>query len=167
MSTTSALLAAIVTSHSLPESDQIQIIQYLNVTLALLLDLKLQVKQAHWNIKGPHFLPLHQLFDTFAAELEAHSDEVAERITALGGVAQGTVQALMETSTLTCWPVTLQKQSVIMAHLIEQYTTVATLVRNNIQNASELKDDGTADLYTGISKALDKNVWFLQAHQAL
>jgi starvation-inducible DNA-binding protein len=164
---TLTLLAATGTTHSLPESDRVQVINCLNVVLALLLDLKLQVKQAHWNIKGPHFFPLHQLFDTFAAELEAHSDDVAERITALGGVALGTAQALIETSTLTVWTPTLQKQSVIMAHLIAQYTTIATLVRNNIQSAVTLNDDGTADLYTGISRALDKNVWFLEAHQAL
>jgi starvation-inducible DNA-binding protein len=161
------LLSATRNSHSLPLEAKPVVIDSLNKVLATLLDLKLQVKQAHWNLKGPHFMPLHQLFDTFAGELEAQADEVAERAVALGGIAGGTAQSIVEVSRLEVWDKALQKQSVIMAHLITQYADVAQLVRNSSAIVAEVGDEGTADLYTGLSRALDKNLWFLEAHQAI
>ena len=161
------LLSVTSNSHSLPLEAKPVVIDSLNRVLATLLDLKLQVKQAHWNLKGPHFMPLHQLFDTFAGELEAQADEVAERAVALGGIAGGTAQSIVEVSRLEVWDKALQKQSVIMAHLITQYADVAQLVRNSVAIVAEVGDEGTADLYTGLGRALDKNLWFLEAHQAI
>jgi starvation-inducible DNA-binding protein len=161
------LLSATKNSHSLPVEVKTVAITSLNTVLATLLDLKLQVKQAHWNLKGPHFMPLHQLFDTFATELETQADEVAERAVALGGIAGGTAQSIMEVSRLGVWDKPLQKQSVIMAYLIVQYASIAQLVRQSIATVADLGDEGTADLYTGLSRALDKNLWFLEAHQAM
>ena len=135
-------------------------IDSLNKVLATLLDLKLQVKQAHWNLKGPHFMPLHPLFDTFASELEIQADEVAERAVALGGIAGGTAQSIVEVSQLEVWDKALQKQSVIMAYLVTQYADVAALVRNSIATVAEVGDEGTADLYTGLSRALDNEFFY-------
>jgi starvation-inducible DNA-binding protein len=161
------LLSATRNSHSLPPEAKPLVIDSLNKVLATLLDLKLQVKQAHWNLKEPHFMPLHQLFDTFAAELETQADEVAERAVALGGIASGTAQSIVEVSPLEVWDKSLQKQSVIMTYLIVQYADVAAMVRNSIATVAEVGDEGTADLYTGLSRALDKNLWFLEAHEAM
>jgi len=76
----------------------------LNARLADALDLQLQAKQAHWNVKGPSFIALHELFDRIAGETAAHVDDIAERITALGGVAEGTVQAVAGRTRLDAYP---------------------------------------------------------------
>jgi len=76
----------------LPQENRIQVVKVLTRTLASTLDLKTQVKQAHWNVKGSDFYALHELFDSMAGELEEFVDLVAERITALGAVAQGTAR---------------------------------------------------------------------------
>ena len=64
----------------------------LNARLADALDLEAATKQAHWNVKGPHFIALHKLFDELHSNVEEHVDTIAERVTALGSVAHGTVQ---------------------------------------------------------------------------
>ena len=163
----STLLSATKNSHSLPAKVKPVVIDSLNEVLATLLDLKLQVKQAHWNVKGPNFIGLHLLFDTFAAELEAHIDEVAERAVAIGGIAYGTPQSIVEVSSLEVWDKTFQKQSVILPYLTVQYADAAALVRNSIATVAEVDDEGTEDIYTGISRALDKNLWYLEAHEVM
>src|SRR5437773_11421752 len=87
-------------SVNLSERTRNEIVSILNQRLADTLDLKLQTKHAHWNVKGSDFIQFHGLFDQVAAHLEAHSDEIAERITALGGVANGTTRQVASTSSL-------------------------------------------------------------------
>ena len=91
----------------LPESTRRKVVGLLNQNLADVLDLGLQAKQSHWNVKGPQFIALHELFDKLAEELEEFSDDIAERAVALGGVALGTSQAIAKQSRLTAYPTCL------------------------------------------------------------
>jgi starvation-inducible DNA-binding protein len=152
------------TKIDIPEEIRVQVIGILNQTLASTLDLKTQAKQAHWNVKGPQFLQLHELFDELATELEDFVDLVAERATALGGVALGTARIAAAHSDLPEYPLDAQGGLDHVNALIGRYAVYAKSVRENIGKTDELGDADTADLYTGISRAIDKRLWFLESH---
>ena len=136
----------------------------LNQQLADTLDLYTQVKQAHWNIKGPHFIALHELFDKRAEDLEGPIDDVAERITALGGVARGTARMVAGESRLAELPADSFDGLVLVAALADRYAALGASTRTAIESASGAGDADTSDLLTGVSRGLDKALWFLEAH---
>lgn len=139
-------------------------ITILNARLADAIDLALLTKQAHWNIKGPQFIALHEMIDQFRTELDGHVDIMAERIVQLGGTALGTTQAVQKSSTLTPYPTDIYKSKEHLAALIERYGKAANLVRAAIDQTDEAGDRDTADIFTAYSRALDKSLWFLEAH---
>jgi len=136
----------------------------LNQQLADAFDLFSQTKQAHWNVKGMHFHQLHLLFDTLAEELEGHTDTIAERVTTLGGVAKGTVRMAATASRLPEMPLDLGDGKTTVKLLVERYAILARSVRKAIHEADKLGDAGTSDLFTSVSRDLDKALWFLEAH---
>jgi starvation-inducible DNA-binding protein len=141
-----------------------QIVELLNATLATTLDLKTQVKQAHWNVKGMDFYQLHLLFDEMATELEEYVDTVAERVTALGGFAVGTARVAAADSILPEFPFDIVDGKEYVTALADRYAPYAQHLRVAIDKAAELGDADTADLYTEISRTIDKRLWFLEAH---
>jgi starvation-inducible DNA-binding protein len=136
----------------------------LNARLADAIDLALLTKQAHWNIKGPQFIALHEMIDGFRTELDEHVDTMAERVVQLGGTAFGTTQAVAGSSTLTPYPTDIYAANDHLAALIERYGKIASAVRAAIDETANAGDADTADLLTAFSRALDKNLWFLEAH---
>ncbi|MBK8138745.1 MAG: DNA starvation/stationary phase protection protein Dps [Chloroflexi bacterium] len=139
-------------------------IALLNQAIADLSDLHSQLKQAHWNLKGMEFIALHELFDTLAGEVSAHVDEIAERLTALGGFAFGTVRMAAAHSKLPEMDVELTSGPEYVKALADRYGLVANSTRKAIDTTDEAGDANTADLFTGISRDLDKRLWFLEAH---
>ncbi len=152
------------TSIDLSAKSRSQLVDLLNQSLADTFDLHSQVKQAHWNVKGPHFFQLHTLFDELAGELYEFVDELAERVTTLGGTARGTVRMAGETSNINEYPDDISNGMDHVAALIERYATYCRLVRECIDKSTELADADTADIYTEISRSVDKRLWFLEAH---
>ncbi len=141
-----------------------EIIALLNQHLADTFDLYSQIKQAHWNVKGLQFIALHELFDTLASETVAYVDDLAERATALGGVAVGTARAVAGTSRLPEIAISGLRGEAALTELVERYAVVAASTRKAIETSVSLGDAGTSDLFTGISRGLDKSLWFLEAH---
>jgi starvation-inducible DNA-binding protein len=141
-----------------------EITKILNQTLAVTLDLKTQVKQAHWNVKGMQFIQLHELFDEMATELEGYVDMVAERITALAGTPLGTARIAAANSVLPEYPLDAVDGREHVTALAERYAIYAEHVREAIDKTGDLGDADTADLYTEISRDMDKRLWFLEAH---
>jgi starvation-inducible DNA-binding protein len=139
-------------------------IELLNARLADGIDLALLTKQAHWNIKGPQFIALHEMIDGFRTEIDVHVDTMAERVVQLGGTALGTTQAVSAASSLAAYPTNIHKQDDHLKALIERYSKTANLVRAAIDEADEAGDADTADIFTAYSRALDKALWFLEAH---
>jgi len=139
-------------------------IDLLNQTLADLSDLHSHAKQAHWNIRGMEFIALHELFDELAEELDGHIDTVAERVTALGGTALGTARMAAANSRLAEFPLNLSGAKAFTEALADRYGTAANLIRKAIDVADEAGDMNTADLFTEVSRDLDKRLWFLEAH---
>ena len=128
------------------------------------LDLALVIKQAHWNLKGPEFIGVHLMLDGFRTEVDDYNDKVAERITQLGGTARGTTQAVAAESKLAPYPVDIYAVGDHLAALIDRYAVYANAVRENIDQTDEAGDPGTADLLTEVSRGIDKQLWFLEAH---
>ncbi len=148
----------------LPQAVREGVVESLNQTLATSLDLKTQTKQAHWNVKGSDFIQLHELFDELAGELEDFVDLVAERITALGGTALGTARIAASQSLLAEYPIDAVDGNDHLTALADRYATYGQHLRQAIDLADNLGDADTADLYTEISRAIDKRLWFLEAH---
>jgi starvation-inducible DNA-binding protein len=140
------------------------VVDLLNQTLATTLDLKTQVKQAHWNVKGRHFYFLHELFDEIAGELEEYVDMVAERVTALGGLALGTARVAADRSILEEYPLDIVSGQDHLTALCDRLAQYAKHLRDGIAKTDDLGDADTADLYTEISRTIDKRLWFLEAH---
>jgi starvation-inducible DNA-binding protein len=127
-------------------------------------DLFTQVKQAHWNVKGPNFIALHELFDNVAETVVEHSDQVAERITALGGRADGTARVVASRSGLSEYPLAVEEGSSHVAAVAGQLAAFGKSARASIDEAANLGDADTADLLTEISRAIDKQLWLVEAH---
>lgn len=148
----------------IPVENRTQIIALLNLSLALTLDLKTQVKQAHWNVKGMNFYQLHLLFDQIATQLDEYVDTIAERVTTLGGMAMGTVRTAAKISTLPEYPFEIVNGKDHVSAIADRLAPYAKIVREMIDQTSDLEDADTADLFTEISRAADKYLWFLEAH---
>lgn len=151
-------------SIDLAENARLQLIAQLNQQLAGTFDLYSQAKQAHWNIKGAQFFALHELFDRLAAELEGFVDMIAERATALGGLAHGTVRLTAANSQLDEYPLEVTGSLPTVKAIADRYAALAASTRKNIGMAASVGDECTADLFTEVSRGLDKALWFLEAH---
>lgn len=136
----------------------------LQARLADGIDLALVIKQAHWNLKGPQFIGIHLMLDGFRDEMDDYNDKVAERITQLGGTARGTVQAVSAETKLAAYPLDTYDIADHLAALIDRYALYANAVRENIDDTDDAGDAGTADVFTEISRGVDKQLWFLEAH---
>ena len=141
-----------------------KIVEILNQRLADASDLKSQAKQAHWNVKGMNFIALHELFDQVASDLDPHVDNIAERITTLGGVALGTVRVAAQNSSLSEYPLEISDGAAHVDALSNALADFGKKVRADIDTTDELGDKDTADLFTEISRSVDKLLWFVEAH---
>ena len=149
----------------LPEKNRRSLVDLLNAHLADAIDLKLSAKHAHWNVKGPHFIALHELFDGLAGALDAPIDDMAERITALGGTADGITALVARRTSLDLYPAEIVSGAAHVEALANAVATFGRNVRRSIGEADESGDEGTADLLTGLSQEVDKQLWLIEAHQ--
>jgi starvation-inducible DNA-binding protein len=147
----------------LPEETRSKVNAILAQQLADTIDLYSHTKQAHWNVKGPHFIGLHELFDELAEGVEGFIDEVAERIIALGGRVHGTTRQTAEATRLKEYPDVSNGQDHVNA-LADSYAALGKSTRKAIESTDKLEDADTADLLTGLSRFLDKSLWFIEAH---
>lgn len=141
-----------------------EMIGLLNQQLADSLDLYSQTKQAHWNVKGMNFIALHKLFDEIAAVVEDAVDTIAERVTALGADAQGTVRMAAENSTLPEFPSDLEGSEAFVQAMVERVSAFANSCRKAGDVAMDGGDQATGDLFIGIVRDMDKYLYFLEAH---
>jgi starvation-inducible DNA-binding protein len=152
------------TQNDLSNKTRTAVVELLNARLADAIDLGAQCKQAHWNVKGPNFIALHELFDKVAESVEDHIDELAERITALGGTAYGTIASAAKNTSLKPYPENIYDGEAHLKALSGALAEFGKKVRKGIDKSGSLGDADTADLFTGISREVDKYLWFLEAH---
>ena len=141
-----------------------ELIEILNQQLADTFDLYSQIKQAHWNVKGIHFMQLHLLFDSVAAAIEPYVDTIAERVTTLGGYATGTVRMAANSSTLSEYPTDAVKGEAHLNAVRDRVAAYAASTRQAIERASELGDPTTEDLFTEVSRVVDVQLYFIEGH---
>ena len=142
-----------------------ELVALLNARLADTFDLYSQLKQAHWNVKGSDFIQLHLLYDEVAESVLEYVDTIAERATTLGGLALGTARQAAAASTLDEYPLDAVAGMDTVAAIADRLGAYGASVRAAIESATELDDLDTADLFTEISRTIDKHLWFVEAHQ--
>lgn len=152
------------TKNDLPEANRIKLVELLNTRLADCTDLQTQTKQAHWNVKGANFIALHELFDKINEEVEDYVDDIAERAVQLGGIAEGTARMVAKRSSLTEYPLNAVDGRTHVEALSAALATFGKTARKAIAEANDLADLDTADLFTEISRGIDKWLWFVEAH---
>ena len=152
------------TKNDLSEQTRTQIIALCNARLADSIDLETQVKQAHWNVKGPDFIALHKLFDEINEDVEEYVDLTAERVVQLGGIAEGTARMAVKASKLAEYPANIAEGHQHVDALSSALATYGKLARAAIDEANKLGDADTADIFTEISRGVDKWLWFVEAH---
>ena len=152
------------TENDLPKTARWELNALINLRLADVIDLQAQLKQAHWNVKGPHFIGLHELFDKIAEEVEDYVDMIAERIVQLGGIAEGTVRVSAGRSRLDEYPLAIADGAAHVEAVARALSTFGREARMTIEETDKLGDADTADLFTEISRGIDKWLWFVEAH---
>lgn len=140
------------------------LVTVLNQREGVLTDLYVQTKLAHWNVRGAHFMAYHELFDQIAEHILGAQDTMAERAAQLGGQAGMTLQSIAQETILPVWPIDVRADREVMGLVSERLALVANLIRGDIDRATELGDADTADLLTEVSRQLDKDLWFIEAH---
>jgi starvation-inducible DNA-binding protein len=152
------------TQNDLAEKVRAGAVELLNQQLADALDLALQAKQAHWNVKGPNFIALHELFDEVVEELFEHADDLAERAVELGGTALGTARVAAKTSRLAEYRLDISSGRDHVIALSAAIAAFGATARAGIDAANALGDADTTDLFTEISRGVDKLLWKVEAH---
>ena len=152
------------TENDIAKSRRVELNSLMNQRLADAVDLQMQMKQAHWNVKGPHFIGLHELFDKVNEAVASYVDLIAERVVQLGGIAEGTVRAAAQRSRLAEYPLDIADGAAHVEAVARALSTFGREARNTIDLADELEDADTADLFTEVSRGIDKWLWFVEAH---
>ncbi|MBC7809227.1 MAG: DNA starvation/stationary phase protection protein Dps [Akkermansiaceae bacterium] len=152
------------TRNDMPALTRAQMIETLNLRLADAIALQTQVKQAHWNVKGPNFIALHRLFDEVSDAILEYIDLIAERVVQLGGVAEGTAKVAVQRAQLTPYPLDISTGRDHCTALSAVLAIFARAVRQDIDTAGTAGDQGTADLFTQVSRGTDQWLWFVEAH---
>lgn len=152
------------TANDLPEGVHAQVIDLLNQRLADAIDLGTQTKQAHWNVKGPHFIALHHLFDEVHGAVEDYVDLLAERVVHLGGIAAGTARIVAQHSLLPEYPHAIASGAEHINALARALAEFGGHVRRAISETADCGDQDSADICTEISRGVDKWLWFVEAH---
>jgi len=155
------------TKNPLPVETRAKAVELMNRRLADCIDLQSQTKQAHWNVKGPHFIGLHKLFDEIYEATEEYIDLIAERVVQLGGIAEGTVRVAAQRSSLTEYPLVLSAGEDHVAALSDVLAQFSGKAREAIDALDDLDDPDSADILTEISRGVDKWLWFVEAHQQM
>ncbi len=152
------------TKNDLTESARVRTTRLLNARLADCIDLQTQAKQAHWNVKGPNFIALHELFDRVEADVEGFVDIIAERVVQLGAMAEGTARMAARRSSLAEYPEDVISGRGHVETVSSVLAAFGKAAREAIGISSDLGDLDTADLFTEVSRGVDKCLWFVEAH---
>lgn len=152
------------TRNTLSENIRAQSVELLNMHLAASIDLQAQVKQAHWNIRGPSFIAVHKLFDDVAAEVGSYSDLLAERAAGLGGTAHGTVQVAAERSFLLPYDLGVADEPEHLFAVAGSLAAFGQSSREAIGASTGYGDAATADLFTEITRGVDQQFWLVESH---
>jgi starvation-inducible DNA-binding protein len=152
------------THNTLSENIRSQSAELLNKHLAAAIDLHAQMKQAHWNVRGPGFIAIHELFDRVSEAVEVYSDMIAERAGGLGSTAFGTIQTAVEKSFLVPYALGVADSQQHIFAVAGALASFGQSVREAVGAATAIGDADTADILTEISRGIDQQLWFVESH---
>lgn len=152
------------TRNDTPGNAKAESVAVLNAVLADIIDTTNATRQAHWNVKGSHFYGLHLMFEKFYDMLGEQTDELAERAVQLGGIPDGTTQAVGAKTRIAPYDPNLLDGLEHCRALADRYAQLAHNLREGIDKTDEAGDADTADLLTDVSREVDKALWMLEAH---
>jgi starvation-inducible DNA-binding protein len=152
------------TRNTLPEKIRNEVANELQKLLAVSIDMALQCKQAHWNMKGPDFIALHELFDGITNDMRSYSDLIGERIVQLGTSAEGTIQAISKRTQLPQYPLTLTTGKSHIEALSISLANYGEVIRGMVNRSAEMGDQATSDILTEVLRGSDKWLWMLESH---
>lgn len=144
------------------DADRLQIVEGLSRLLADTYTLYLKTHRFHWNVTGPMFQTLHQLFMEFYTEQWAAVDQIAERIRSLGSPAPGSYEQFMKLTSIKPTPGNPDARA-MMIELVEGQETIARVARSLFRNAELASDQPTCDLLTQRMQIHEKNAWMLRS----
>lgn len=150
-------------SIGLDEQKRKQSVDELNKTLANESVLVNKTRKFHWDISGPQFKSLHELWDTHYETLSLRIDETAERIRMLGGYPIGTMQGFLEVATLKEQPGRIASATESVKALLADHEHIIRETRERIDATDKLGDAGTADFLTGLIQDHEKMAWMLRS----
>lgn len=123
-----------------------------------------KLRNYHWNVNGPHFYPLHQLFEAQYDEVAEIIDEVAERIRQFGVAAPGTLAEFQEMARLKEQPGEAPTAMTMVATLAADHEALVRYLREDIETVDDEADEvGVEDLLTGLLQQHQKMAWMLRA----
>ncbi len=149
-------------NNALPDEQQARRIEMLNRRLADTIDLQLQSRQAYWNVKGPNFISMRELFDQLTQGVEEYADQIAEHIVQIGGTAEGTAHAVAGRTSLDGYSLATASGSSHIDVLATSLSNFGRHARYASEQATELQDNDTADIFTEIARGIDKWLWFVE-----
>jgi starvation-inducible DNA-binding protein len=152
------------TSNTLSENVRFKAVELLNRHLAAAIDMHAQVKQAHWNVRGPAFIAIHELFDKVADLVEGYTDTIAERAAALGGTAEGTIQVAVDRSFLKQYKLGVADEKAHITAVTAALAAFGDSARQAIDEAASFGDQDTSDVFTEVSRGIDKQLWLVESH---
>jgi len=153
------------TKNDIAEGTRSKVIEsILTPRLADSADLMLQAKQAHWNVTGTNFIALHELFDKIVDDAEEYLDLIAERVRQLGGNVEGTLRACAKRTALDEYPLHITASRDHVEALSNALAKYGKAVRQAIDDSDRASDFDTADIFTEISRGVDKWLWFVESH---
>lgn len=149
-----------ITEEHLKES-----ISYLSSILANEMILYIKLRKFHWNVSGESFMELHKLFEGQYRQLEESIDEIAERVSKLGGNTIGTMEEFSGLTILLESPGQYPSQKEMLTELVEDHETVILQLRNDIEVcAKKIGDAGTADFLTGLMESHETMAWVVRRY---
>jgi starvation-inducible DNA-binding protein len=152
------------TSNTLSENIRVKAAELLNRHLAAAIDLHAQVKQAHWNVRGPAFIAVHEFLDKVAEAVEDYSDTIAERAGALGGTAEGTIQVAVDRSFLERYKLGVADEKEHLSAVTTALAAFGDSARKAIDEAATFGDQDTSDVFTEVSRGIDYQLWLVESH---
>ena len=153
------------TENDVSEPRRSELNALMNQRLADAVDLQMQLKQAHWNVKGPHFIGLHELFDQIDEAVESYVDLIAERIQLLGGVSIAMAHDVAELTKIPRPPKGREEVPVQISRLLEAHELVLAECRMAADRANDTGDQGTNDLLiSDVVRTNELQAWFVAEH---
>jgi starvation-inducible DNA-binding protein len=137
------------------------IVDLLNTTLANEAVLTVKTRSAHWNVSGAGFFELYILFDSQYKQLSDISDEIAERVRMLGGIAIGGLQEFINYSRVEEQPGVVPD----ILHLVADHEACIRFLREDAKKCSEeYEDEGTFELLVSVMRLHEKMAWMLRSY---